>query len=159
MTLTKTRQAIVISGESGAGKTEAAKLCMRFLTSLGSKNIDPNKAPMETRILKTNPVLEAFGNSRTARNDNSSRFGKYVKLYFDKMDGKVLGAEIKNYLLEKSRVVGASDLERNYHVFFFMLRGVNNERAKKLGFMKSDGKTRKEKEDFKYLIKCRDKPV
>ena len=98
---------------------------MAFLTSLGSKNIDPNKAPMGERILSTNPVLEAFGNSKTARNNNSSRFGKYIKLYFDQNDGKVCGAEIKNYLLEKSRVVGCTDVERNYHAFFFMIRGSN----------------------------------
>ena len=79
---TKTRQAIVISGESGAGKTESARQAMEYLTSLGSKGVDQS-IPMETRILSTNPVLEAFGNSRTARNNNSSRFGKYVKLYFD----------------------------------------------------------------------------
>jgi myosin protein heavy chain len=131
----KIRQGIVISGESGAGKTESAKMSMAFLTSLGTKNIDPNKAPMETRILSTNPVLEAFGNSRTARNNNSSRFGKYIKLFFDQEDGKVLGAEIKNYLLEKSRVTGCTDVERNFHVFFFFLRGVSDEYAKKLGFV------------------------
>merc|ERR1711968_254004 len=70
MVMNKVRQGIVISGESGAGKTESAKQCMAFLTSLGSKNIDPNKPPMGDRILSTNPVLEAFGNSRTARNNN-----------------------------------------------------------------------------------------
>jgi len=107
MTDTKVRQAIVISGESGAGKTESAKQCMAFLTTLGDqKDAGDGKPPIGERILSTNPVLEAFGNSRTARNDNSSRFGKYIKLYFDVDRGSVLGAEIKNYLLEKSRVVG-----------------------------------------------------
>ena len=81
---------------------------------------------MEQRILNTNPVLEAFGNSRTARNNNSSRFGKYIKLYFDQRSGLIEGAEIKNYLLEKSRVIGCNDVERNYHAFFFMLRGVDD---------------------------------
>ena len=128
---------------------------MAFLTSLGSKNIDPDKPPMGERILSTNPVLEAFGNSRTARNNNSSRFGKYVKLYFDQDDGKVLGAEIKNYLLEKSRVVGCTEKERNYHVFFFMMRGVDDAQARKLGLLKADGK-RKDYPDFKYLSKCND---
>lgn len=87
---------------------------------------------MGERILSTNPVLEAFGNSKTARNNNSSRFGKYIKLYFDQNDGKVCGAEIKNYLLEKSRVVGCTDVERNYHAFFFMIRGMTNALAERL---------------------------
>jgi len=84
---------------------------------------------MEDRILSTNPVLEAFGNSRTARNNNSSRFGKYIKLYFDRSKGNVLGAEIKNYLLEKSRVCGCTPKERNYHVYFFMMRGCEDKLA------------------------------
>ena len=106
---------------------------MQFLTMLGSKESGTSKVPIGDRILSTNPVLEAFGNSRTARNNNSSRFGKYIKLYFDFVDGKVLGAEIKNYLLEKSRVVGCTDVERNYHIFFFMMRGIDDAYAKKLG--------------------------
>lgn len=135
MTHLATRQAIVISGESGAGKTESAKQCMAFLTSLGSKEEgSADKASIGERILSTNPVLEAFGNSRTARNNNSSRFGKYIKLYFDVKDGKVLGAEIKNYLLEKSRVIGCTEKERNYHIYFFMMRGIDDAIAKKLGF-------------------------
>lgn len=155
MVMNKVRQGIVISGESGAGKTESAKQCMAFLTSLGSKNIDPNKPPMGERILSTNPVLEAFGNSRTARNNNSSRFGKYIKLYFDQMDGKVIGAEIKNYLLEKSRVVGCTELERNYHAFFFIMRGCSDDLAVELGF-KEKGHTRKDFPDFKYMQVCND---
>ena len=123
---------------------------MTFLTSLGSKNIDPAKAKLEVRILSTNPVLEAFGNSKTARNNNSSRFGKYVKLYFDHTDGKVLGAEIKNYLLEKSRVVGNTEKERNYHAFFFMLRGCSDKMAKTLMINKPDGK-RMTPLDFNYM--------
>jgi len=95
---------------------------MYFLTSLGKKSSN-NEPTVGDRILDTNPVLEAFGNSKTARNNNSSRFGKYVKLYFDMQQGKVQGAEIKNYLLEKSRVVKCTNKERNYHIFFFMMRG------------------------------------
>jgi len=129
---------------------------MAFLTSVGSKNIDPSKAPMGERILSTNPVLEAFGNAKTARNDNSSRFGKYVKLYFDQNDGKVLGAEIKNYLLEKSRVVGATSVERNYHIFFFMLRGISDQMAQRLGLAYPNGK-KKNYKDFKFLAECTDK--
>ena len=73
----------MISGESGAGKTESAKLCMEYLTSLGSRKEREDELDVGERILNTNPVLEAFGNSKTARNNNSSRFGKYIKLYFD----------------------------------------------------------------------------
>jgi myosin-5 len=123
---TATRQAIVISGESGAGKTESARQCMAFLTTLGGREKNDGKKPIGERILSTNPVLEAFGNARTARNDNSSRFGKYVKLYFELEGGSVQGAEIKNYLLEKSRVVGCTEKERNYHIFFFMMRGIRD---------------------------------
>lgn len=152
--VTKTRQAIVIAGESGAGKTESAKQAMAFLTSLGSKNVDESKGPLATRILSTSPVLEAFGNSRTARNDNSSRFGKYIKLYFDKDDGLCLGAEIKNYLLEKSRVIGCTPVERNYHVFFFILRGAPMPAAERLGM--ATGGTRKHYSAFRYLATCND---
>ena len=129
MMVSKVRQGIVISGESGAGKTESARQCMAFLTSLGSKDGDDGRPSIGDRILSTNPVLEAFGNAKTARNDNSSRFGKYVKLYFNIADGKVCGAEIKNYLLEKSRVIGCTPVERNYHAFFMMLRGCQGDRA------------------------------
>ena len=120
---------------------------MAFLTSLGSKGSDPNKPSVGERILNTNPVLEAFGNSRTARNNNSSRFGKYTKMYFDISDGLVMGAEIKNYLLEKSRVTGSTAVERNYHIYFFMIRGCEESVAKRLDLLKPDG-SRKSFPDF-----------
>ena len=132
---------------------------MAFLTCLGTKNIDKNKAPMADRILSTNPVLEAFGNSRTARNDNSSRFGKYIKLYFDKEDGLCQGAEIKNYLLEKSRVIGCTPVERNYHIFFFIMRGATIDTVARLGMTKDNGSKRKDYKDFRYLERCNDKKV
>ena len=142
MIATSTRQGIVISGESGAGKTESARQCMAYLTSLGSRP-DPD-APQDgrsvgDRILDTNPVLEAFGNSKTARNNNSSRFGKYIKIFFDTRTGLVAGAEIQNYLLEKSRVIGCTPKERNYHIYFFMFRGMEKERLKKYGMLRPDG--------------------
>ena len=98
------KQAIVISGESGAGKTESTKYCMQLLTSLSHKETHP----IEAKILACNPLLEAFGNSKTIRNDNSSRFGKYVTIYFSD-DNTIKGATIKSYLLEKSRVTSISE--------------------------------------------------
>lgn len=106
--------------------------------------------------MDTNPVLEAFGNSKTARNNNSSRFGKYIKLYFEKSSGLVLGAEIKNYLLEKSRVNGGTKKERNYHIYFFMLRGCTDDEATKYGL--ADGGKRKKPEDFTSMKVYTDLP-
>jgi myosin heavy subunit len=105
------KQAIVISGESGAGKTVSAKFAMKFLTSITSLSKgeelgdrEEGKVTIEDKILDCNPILEAFGNAKTVRNNNSSRFGKYVKLVFDTEKNEVLGAYTMNYLLEKSRV-------------------------------------------------------
>ena len=129
---------------------------MFFLTQLGAV-FSGKKATIGDRILATNPVLEAFGNSKTARNNNSSRFGKYVKLYFDTKKGQVQGAEIKNYLLEKSRVVKCTNKERNYHVFFYIMRGCSEEMCQKLGLLKENGK-RKDYPDFKFTSICSDIP-
>jgi myosin heavy subunit len=95
------KQAIIISGESGAGKTESTKHCMQMLTLLSRHQ--GQQHPIEAKILACNPILEAFGNSKTVRNENSSRFGKYVQIYFGP-DHTIKGANIKSYLLEKSRV-------------------------------------------------------
>lgn len=122
----KRKQAIVISGESGAGKTESAKCAMKFLTSLSHKSYNSSEVGIEQKILDTNPILEAFGNSKTVRNNNSSRFGKYVLLYFGMQNGDIRGARVKNYLLEKSRVIGPASLERNYHIFYHLLRGASD---------------------------------
>uniref|UniRef100_A0A8C9GDS7 Myosin motor domain-containing protein n=1 Tax=Piliocolobus tephrosceles TaxID=591936 RepID=A0A8C9GDS7_9PRIM len=114
-------QTILISGESGAGKTESTKYVMKFLTLAGS---DINqKSLIESQVLESNPLLEAFGNSRTLRNNNSSRFGKYIELQFfiDKknyLKGKLCGAKILTYLLEKVRVCDQQEGERNYHIFY-----------------------------------------
>jgi myosin heavy subunit len=103
---TRARQAIVISGESGAGKTESAKVAMNFLTDLGKMGGEgADVGDIGTAILACNPVLEGFGNAKTVRNDNSSRFGKYTLMYFALMKDEIFGARIKNYLLEKSRVI------------------------------------------------------
>ncbi|CAM9911573.1 unnamed protein product [Pylaiella littoralis] len=118
-------QSIMVSGESGAGKTETCKIIMKYLAILGNAAGDGNKlGTIEKRILKSNPILEAFGNARTVRNDNSSRFGKYIQLLFSDR-GKLSGAAIKTFLLEKIRVVKQSNLERNYHIFYIMVAGAS----------------------------------
>ncbi|XP_043279614.1 myosin-IIIb-like isoform X2 [Venturia canescens] len=112
-------QAIVISGESGAGKTESANLLLKQLVYLSKA---PNRN-LEERILQINPIMEAFGNATTGINANSSRFGKYLDLTMTK-GGKVTGARIAVYLLEQSRVVAQADGERNFHVFYYMYDGL-----------------------------------
>ncbi|EGD76304.1 hypothetical protein PTSG_01006 [Salpingoeca rosetta] len=111
-------QCCVVSGESGAGKTESAKFLIRHITDLC--HIDGDDAvSLEKRILQVNPLLEAFGNAQTIMNDNSSRFGKYTELVFD-VDGHILGAKISEYLLEKSRVVRQASDEQNFHIFYYL---------------------------------------
>ncbi|PKU65617.1 hypothetical protein MA16_Dca021506 [Dendrobium catenatum] len=109
-------QSILVSGESGAGKTETTKLIMQYLTYVGGRAVFDNRS-VEQQVLESNPLLEAFGNARTIRNDNSSRFGKFVEIQFD-ANGRISGAAIRTYLLERSRVVQISDHERNYHCFY-----------------------------------------
>ncbi|XP_014476501.1 PREDICTED: myosin-IIIb-like isoform X2 [Dinoponera quadriceps] len=112
-------QAIVISGESGAGKTESANLLLKQLVYLSKA---PNRN-LEERILQINPIMEAFGNATTGINANSSRFGKYLDLTMTKA-GKVTGARISVYLLEQSRVVAQAEGERNFHIFYYMYDGL-----------------------------------
>lgn len=120
-------QAIVISGESGAGKTETTKYSMKFLTSSTfSGKFLSEDAPIEEKILRCNPILEAFGNAKTIRNDNSSRFGKFVRLLINKNSKSINGATITCYLLEKSRLTAASKGERNFHIFYHMLAGLED---------------------------------
>ncbi|XP_024397400.1 myosin-1 [Physcomitrium patens] len=111
-------QSIIISGESGAGKTETAKIAMQYLAALGGGS------GIEDEILQTNPILEAFGNAKTSKNDNSSRFGKLIDIHFDE-SGKICGAIIETYLLEKSRVVQQAEGERSYHVFYQLCAGAD----------------------------------
>lgn len=105
-------QAILISGESGAGKTEATKQCFNFLAEIAGSELQ-----LEQKILNANPILEAFGNAKTLRNNNSSRFGRWTEINFS-CKGQIIGASIENYLLEKSRVVHQNSGERNYHIFY-----------------------------------------
>ncbi|XP_057512502.1 myosin-11-like isoform X2 [Actinidia eriantha] len=109
---------ILVSGESGAGKTETTKMLMRYLAYLGGRKGTEGRT-VEQQVLESNPVLEAFGNAKTVRNNNSSRFGKFVELQFDK-NGRISGAAIRTYLLERSRVCQVSDPERNYHCFYLL---------------------------------------
>ncbi|XP_010469656.1 PREDICTED: myosin-12-like isoform X3 [Camelina sativa] len=121
-------QSILVSGESGAGKTETTKMLMRYLAFMGGRS-DTEGRSVEQQVLESNPVLEAFGNAKTVKNNNSSRFGKFVEIQFDKR-GKISGAAIRTYLLERSRVCQVSDPERNYHCFY-MLCAAPPEEAKK----------------------------
>nr|XP_015220858.1 PREDICTED: unconventional myosin-Vb-like isoform X1 [Lepisosteus oculatus] len=107
-------QSIIISGESGAGKTVSAKFAMRYFAVVGGS---AQQTSVEERVLATNPIMEAFGNAKTTRNDNSSRFGKYIEIGFG-CQGDIIGAHMRTYLLEKSRVVFQAPEERNYHIFY-----------------------------------------
>ncbi|RRT66577.1 hypothetical protein BHE74_00028872 [Ensete ventricosum] len=111
-------QSILVSGESGAGKTESTKMLMRYLAYMGGRAASEGRT-VEQQVLQSNPVLEAFGNAKTVRNNNSSRFGKFVEIQFDK-SGRISGAAIRTYLLERSRVCQVSDPERNYHCFYML---------------------------------------
>lgn len=150
------KQAMCISGESGAGKTFGTKLCMSFITSL-FENEDGEKkdgeVPIEDQILNCNPILESFGNAKTVRNDNSSRFGKYFLMYVDKQDKHIKGAEIRNYLLEKSRVITQALTERNYHVFYGILRFMPPDLLKKYEYCNDGDKVKME--GYNYLLKSK----
>uniref|UniRef100_A0A5B7AQU0 Putative myosin-9 n=1 Tax=Davidia involucrata TaxID=16924 RepID=A0A5B7AQU0_DAVIN len=127
---------ILVSGESGAGKTETTKMLMRYLAFLGGRAATEGRT-VEQQVLESNPVLEAFGNAKTVRNNNSSRFGKFVEIQFDK-HGRISGAAIRTYLLERSRVCQISDPERNYHCFYLLCSAPQEEIEKyKLGNPKS----------------------
>ncbi|XP_071534803.1 myosin-IIIb-like isoform X6 [Panulirus ornatus] len=118
----KQQQCIVISGESGAGKTESANFLLKQLVTLGKA---PNRN-LEDKILQVNPIMESFGNAKTGINDNSSRFGKYLELTYTRL-GKITGAKISVYLLEQSRVVHQAEEEQNFHIFYYLHDGLEAE--------------------------------
>ncbi|KAK8199579.1 class V myosin-like protein [Phyllosticta capitalensis] len=143
-------QTIVVSGESGAGKTVSAKYIMRYFATRESPD-HPGKrkagradtmSETEEQILATNPIMEAFGNAKTTRNDNSSRFGKYIEILFNK-ETDIIGAKIRVYLLERSRLVFQPLKERNYHIFYQLCAGATDAERQELGLKSAD--------DFSYM--------
>jgi len=164
LALHQKNQSILVSGESGAGKTETVKICLNHIASVQRGMLDENDtakatttSPVVQRVLDSNPLLEAFGNAKTTRNDNSSRFGKYIQLQFDGQPASIdetvpscvlAGSQCEVYLLEKSRVVHHNSEERTYHIFYQLLAapaeikaniwdglvGTNNESFNYVGF-------------------------
>ncbi|EGG24917.1 class VII unconventional myosin [Cavenderia fasciculata] len=130
-------QSIIISGESGAGKTESTKLIIQYLAARTNKH-----SQVEQMIVESSPILEAFGNAKTVRNNNSSRFGKFIEIQFN-TQGHICGARIINYLLEKSRISSQAKSERNYHIFYQLIAGASQELKTKLKLG--------EAEDYHYL--------
>ncbi|CAK9109242.1 High molecular weight form of myosin-1 (High molecular weight form of myosin I) (HMWMI) [Durusdinium trenchii] len=129
-------QSIIISGESGAGKTEATKKCLQYIADIAGSNFG-----LEDKLLATNPILEAFGNAKTVRNGNSSRFGKWTAVQFDG-ENRISGGRIVNYLLEKSRVAIQMPGERNFHIFYQLIKGASDEQRNKLHLPKTAGSIR-----------------
>ena len=135
-------QTIVVSGESGAGKTVSAKYIMRYFATRespdnpGGRSKRGTDAMSETeeQILATNPIMEAFGNAKTTRNDNSSRFGKYIEILFDEKTN-IIGAKIRTYLLERSRLVFQPLKERNYHIFYQFVAGASSQQREELNIL------------------------
>ncbi|XP_065144554.1 myosin VIb [Paramisgurnus dabryanus] len=137
MRVLKMSQSIIVSGESGAGKTENTKFVLRYLTTSYGTCQD-----IDERIVEANPLLEAFGNAKTVRNNNSSRFGKFVEIHFNEKNA-VVGGFVSHYLLEKSRICMQSPEERNYHIFYRLCAGASEDIRNKLHLSSPD--------DFRYL--------
>merc|ERR1719262_2187145 len=124
-------QSMLITGESGAGKTENTKKVISYLAQVAASGKKTGKkVSLEDQIVATNPILESYGNAKTARNDNSSRFGKFIRIHFNAA-GKLSGCDIVSYLLEKSRITEQQEVERSYHIFYQLLQPfVPNMKAK-----------------------------
>ncbi|KAM9963611.1 hypothetical protein ACTFIW_006847 [Dictyostelium discoideum] len=155
----KKNQSIIISGESGSGKTEASKTILQYLINTSNSNNNNNNNnntninnnnnnnnnnnSIEKDILNSNPILEAFGNSRTTKNHNSSRFGKFLKIEFRSSDMKIDGASIETYLLEKSRISHRPDVNNlSYHIFYYLVMGASKEERERLGLDNDPSKYR-----------------
>ena len=122
MLLNTKNQAMLITGESGAGKTENTKKVITYLAIVASSSKKSDKkVSLEDQIVATNPILESYGNAKTSRNDNSSRFGKFIRIHFT-TSGKLAGCDIVSYLLEKSRITEQQEVERSYHIFYQLLQ-------------------------------------
>ena len=126
----KKNQSILVSGLSGSGKTYACKLMMKYLAVISDRKLMNS---IENKILLSNIILESFGNSKTIRNNNSSRFGKYIKILFDH-NFQLVGAQIETCLLETIRVIYQSKSERNFHIFYQILYGLSPQKLKKIQF-------------------------
>ncbi|XP_041734565.2 unconventional myosin-Vc [Coregonus clupeaformis] len=127
-------QSIIVSGESGAGKTVSARYAMRYFAMVSKSDSNTH---VEDKVLASNPITEAIGNAKTTRNDNSSRFGKYTEISFDRRY-QIIGANMRTYLLEKSRVVSQSESERNYHIFYQMCACADQPEFKSLRLLRAD---------------------
>ncbi|GKY99374.1 hypothetical protein MPSEU_000892100 [Mayamaea pseudoterrestris] len=134
-------QSILVSGESGAGKTVTTKIVLNYLAMLSKQKSDAlsstrdaliEDVSIEAQVLQSNPILESFGNARTIRNDNSSRFGKYIDIQFNRA-GKLVSASIETYLLEKVRLISQAPGERNFHIFYEMLTGLSQQQKREFG--------------------------
>ncbi|ROW14700.1 hypothetical protein VPNG_03747 [Cytospora leucostoma] len=130
-------QCVIISGESGAGKTEAAKRIMQYIANVSGGGDEGDIKQIKDMVLATNPLLESFGNAKTLRNNNSSRFGKYLQIHFN-AQGEPIGGDITNYLLEKSRVVGQITNERNFHIFYQFTKGASQQHRELFGIQKPE---------------------
>ncbi|KAI9140247.1 myosin head, motor domain-containing protein [Paraphysoderma sedebokerense] len=125
-------QSILVTGESGAGKTENTKKVIQYLTSIAADSSrSAGQGTLEQQILQANPILESFGNAQTIRNNNSSRFGKFIRIEFNTA-GHISGANIERYLLEKSRVTHQTAKERSYHIFYQLMKGASADVKKSL---------------------------